>query len=78
MYQKEAGTPYVQRVKSHYHDSNISRSNLPVTGWIRLTSCLLAAGFCCNSLSMAAGKVNYQAIKMDTGPNAIQFYCSCT
>lgn len=75
---EDAGAHYMQRVESHHCDGDFSCGNLPVTGRIRLTFCLLAVGFCCNSLSTAAGKVNYHAIKMDTGPTGIQFYCSGT
>lgn len=63
----QVGTRYTQRAKSHYNHSNLSCCSPPVTGRTGLTSCPLAVRFCCSGLAIAAGKVNHQAIKMDTG-----------
>lgn len=67
------GTHYTQRAKSHYYGGNVSCYSPPMTGRAGLTFCPLAVRFCCSELSIAAGKVHYQAIKMDMGPNMSSF-----
>lgn len=70
---EEVRTHYIPRAKRHHDHGSVSCCSPAVTGRTGLTSCLLAIRFCCSGLSMAAGKVNHQSIKMDMGPTMSSF-----